>query len=80
MPQLTINGRLEVLAERQAYLLFDRMVAFHIQRGLTAPLGAAEFYAGLRQRYSERDGAGGRRPADGLRQCVDADGGALMAF
>jgi len=49
-----VNGRLEVLAERQAYLLFDRMVAFHIQRGLTAPLGAAEFYAGLRQRYSER--------------------------
>jgi hypothetical protein len=40
-----VNGRLEVLAERQAYLLFDRMVAFHIQRGLTAPLGAAEFCA-----------------------------------
>jgi predicted RNA methylase len=55
LPQL-VNGRLEVLAERQAYLLFDRMVAFHIQRGLTVPLGAAEFYAGLRQRYSERDG------------------------
>jgi DNA modification methylase len=54
LPQL-VNGRLEVLAERQAYLLFDRMVAFHIQRGLTVPLGAAEFYAGLRQRYSERD-------------------------
>jgi hypothetical protein len=55
VPQLA-NGRLEVLAERQPYLLFDRMVAFHIQRGLTVPLGAAEFYAGLRQRYSERDG------------------------
>ncbi len=55
LPQL-VNGRIEVLAERQAYLLFDRMVAFHIQRGLTVPLGAAEFYAGLRQRYSERDG------------------------
>ena len=34
-----------------------RTVEFrNIQRGLTAPLGAAEFYAGLRQRYSERDG------------------------
>ena len=32
------------------------MVAFHIQRGLTVPLGAAEFYAGLRQRFAERDG------------------------
>ena len=49
-------GRLEVLAERQPYLLYDRMVAFHIQRGLTVPLGAAEFYAGLRQRFPERDG------------------------
>jgi very-short-patch-repair endonuclease len=55
MPQLR-GDRLEVLAERQAYLLYDRMVAFHIQRGLTVPLGAADFYAGLRQRYSERDG------------------------
>jgi hypothetical protein len=47
---------LEVVAERQAYLLFDRMVAFHIQRGATVPLSAAEFYAGLKQRFVERDG------------------------
>ena len=50
------NGGLEVVAERQPYLLFDRMVAFHIQRGATVPLSAAEFYAGLRQRFVERDG------------------------
>jgi len=50
------DGALEVVAERQAYLLFDRMVAFHIQRGATVPLSAAEFYAGLRQRFVERDG------------------------
>ncbi len=50
------DGSLEVVAERQAYLLFDRMVAFHIQRGATVPLSAAEFYAGLRQRFVERDG------------------------
>ena len=47
---------LEVVAERQAYLLYDRMVAFHIQRGFSVPLGAAEFYAGLKRRYPERDG------------------------
>ena len=47
---------LEVVAERQPYLLFDRMVAFHIQRGATVPLSAAQFYAGLRQRFVERDG------------------------
>ena len=50
------DGRAEVIAERQNYLLFDRMVAFHVQRGFTVPLSAAEFYAGLAQRFSERDG------------------------
>ncbi|RMD58431.1 site-specific DNA-methyltransferase [Candidatus Parcubacteria bacterium] len=47
---------LEAVAERQAYLLYDRMVAFHIQRGFSVPLSAAEFYAGLKQRFPERDG------------------------
>ena len=50
------DGALEIVAERQPYLLFDRMVAFHIQRGATVPLSAAEFYAGLRERFAERDG------------------------
>lgn len=50
-----VGERSEVVAERQAFLLFDRMVAFHIQRGATVPLSAAEFYAGLRQRFPERD-------------------------
>jgi hypothetical protein len=50
------GGQAEVIAERQNYLLFDRMVAFHVQRGVTVPLSAAEFYAGLIQRFSDRDG------------------------
>ena len=50
------EGRAEVIAERQNYLLFDRMVAFHVQRGVTVPLSAAEFYAGLEQRFPARDG------------------------
>jgi len=50
------DGQAEVIAERQNYLLFDRMVAFHVQRGVTVPLSATEFYAGLVQRFSERDG------------------------
>jgi hypothetical protein len=50
------NGQAEVIAERQNYLLFDRMVAFHVQRGVMIPLSAAEFYAGLAQRFPERDG------------------------
>lgn len=50
------DGQAEIVAERQNYLLFDRMVAFHVQRGVTVPLSATEFYAGLVQRFSERDG------------------------
>ncbi|NDY41988.1 DNA methylase [Dissulfurirhabdus thermomarina] len=53
---LDFGQRLEIVAERQNYLLFDRMVAFHVQRGVTVPLSAAEFYAGLAQRFPERDG------------------------
>jgi len=52
----TQDSRLEIVAERQNYLLFDRMVAFHVQRGVMVPLSAAEFYAGLAQRFPERDG------------------------
>ena len=50
------NGQAEVIAERQNYLLFDRMVAFHIQRGVTVPLTATEFYAGLEQSFPSREG------------------------
>ncbi len=50
------NGHLETLSERQDYLLFDRMVAFHIQRGATVPLSASQFYAGLEERFPARDG------------------------
>jgi len=50
------NGQAESIAERQHFLLFDRMVAFHVQRGVTVPLSAAEFYAGLEQRFPPRDG------------------------
>ena len=46
----------EVIAERKDFLLFDRMVAFHVQRGIVVPLSAAEFYAGLPARFPERDG------------------------
>lgn len=50
------NGVVETLSERQAYLLYDRMVAFHLVRGLSLPLSSPEFYQGLTQRFLERDG------------------------
>lgn len=50
------NGVLDIISERQNYLLYDAMLAFHIQRGASIPMGAADFYKGLKQRFSERDG------------------------
>ena len=50
------EGKAEIVAERLHYLLFDRMVAFHVRRGVMVPLSAAEFYEGLAQRFPERDG------------------------
>ena len=50
------NGKISVLSERQAYLLFDRMVAFHIMSGIPVPLDATDFYRGLDERFLKRDG------------------------
>lgn len=50
------NDNVEMVAERQNYLLYDRMVAFHVQRGYAVPLSLAEFHAGLCEKYPERDG------------------------
>jgi len=50
------EGVLEIIKERQDYLLYDRMVAFHVQRGLSVLLSAPEFYDGLRQRFPKRNG------------------------
>lgn len=50
------DGKIDILAERQAYLLFDRMVSYHIMRGYAVPLDSAEFYKGLDERFLKRDG------------------------
>ena len=42
LPLFVAKGdRVEVVAERQSYLLFDRMVAFHVQRGVGVPMSAS---------------------------------------
>ncbi len=56
LPRLNAQGVIEFIDERAPYLLYDRMVAWHIQRGLPVPLSAPEFYAGLKERFTERDG------------------------
>lgn len=50
------NSRIEIVSERQAILLFDRMVAYHIVCGLPVPLDASDFYRGLDERFLKRDG------------------------
>jgi len=50
------ENRADVIVERTAQRLFDRMIAFHVQRGLAVPIGTSDFNAGLDTRFSERDG------------------------
>ncbi len=49
------NDKIEIVSERQAYLLFDRMVAYHIMQGIPVPLDATNFYKGLDERFLKRD-------------------------
>ena len=49
------NGKIDIIADRQAFLLFDRMVAYHIVNGLPVPVDSADFYKGLDERYIQRD-------------------------
>ena len=53
---VTRVGYVEPVAERESHLLFDRMVAFHVQRGVPVPLSAPEFRAALQQKFPKRDG------------------------
>jgi hypothetical protein len=53
---VTEADRGEMIAERDPQMLQDRMIAFHVQRGLAVPISGSEFEAGLRGRFVERDG------------------------
>lgn len=46
----------ETVAERTAQMLHDRMIAFHVQRGLAVPISGPAFEVGLRERFAEREG------------------------
>lgn len=49
------DNALELIAERQNFLLFDRMVAYHVTQGIPVPLDATEFYRGLDDKFIKRD-------------------------
>ena len=58
LPVAPVNpdGKLETVNERTNYMLFDRMVGYHLQRGARIPVSAAEFYVMLDLEFVERDG------------------------
>lgn len=44
------------IVERSAKILFDRLIAFYVQRSLPVPIDAGKFQEGLKERFIERDG------------------------
>lgn len=50
------DNMIEKVKEREPYLLFDRMVAYHIMSGIAVPIDAHDFYKGLDEKFIERDG------------------------
>lgn len=50
------HGELEMVVERDARRIFDRMIAWFVRHNAPVPLSSEEFQEGLRQRFAERDG------------------------
>lgn len=53
---VTNSDEIEIVVERTPQMLLDRMIAFHVQRGISVPLSGPEFFQGIQQRFPERDG------------------------
>ncbi|MCH6265332.1 DNA methyltransferase [Neobacillus citreus] len=51
-----IKGEAQIISERTPRILFDRMVAYHVQNGLPVPISSGEFQVGVAQRFPMRDG------------------------
>ena len=57
LPHVKIKqGNLEFIAERDPRILYDRMISYFFQRSIPIPLSAADFQAGLIEKFTERDG------------------------
>lgn len=50
------KGEASLIPERTPRILFDRMIAYHVQNGLPIPISSAEFQVGVSQRFPMRDG------------------------
>jgi len=57
LPVVKINGgQLEFVAERDPRIIFDRLVAWFVRHNFPVPLSSQELQAGMKQRFTERDG------------------------
>lgn len=50
------KGEASMISERTPRILFDRMVAYHVQNGLPVPISSADFQSGVARRFPIRDG------------------------
>jgi DNA modification methylase len=50
------QGEAQVIVERTPRILFERMVAYHVQNGLPVPISSAEFQEEVSRRFPMRDG------------------------
>jgi DNA modification methylase len=53
---LTSGNSTTAIVERSPKILFDRLIAYYVQKGLPVPIDAGKFQHGLRERFVERDG------------------------
>ena len=53
---LTSGSSTTAIIERSPKILFDRLIAFYVQKVLPVPIDAGKFQQGLRERFIERDG------------------------
>jgi DNA modification methylase len=53
---LNISSSTTAIIERNPKILYDRLIAFYIQKGLPVPIDALKFQQGLKDHFIERDG------------------------
>jgi DNA modification methylase len=53
---LVVENSTTAIIERSPKILFDRLIAYYVQKGLPVPIDAGKFQQGLRERFIERDG------------------------
>jgi DNA modification methylase len=53
---LVVGNSTTAIIERSPKILFDRLIAFYVQKSLPVPIDAGKFQQGLRERFTERDG------------------------